>query len=347
MSYAPVESPHPAQFQASRVDAESLPVETREACDLPYGEFIERYVAANRPVVVRNAVSEWPALRKWTPEYFKRNFHDKQVAVAYGKSMPFDRFIDEMVASSRENPGPYMYRLFLHEHLPELLEDVVPQNAYAFPRRLASPLMPEKWRRPDGYLKLLMGSVGSKFPVMHFDAENMHATITEIYGDKEFVLFSPEDTPFMYANPQRPNHSLVDDPCLQDRERFPLLARATLYRTVLTPGDMVFVPSRWWHTARPLNPSISVGMNILDRSNWHGFAREVTAETRQHSRMKAGLVLAFFSMANMAMSACELLQKKAPRLSRLLGLPPRIAPASAEWARDPSLHPLDIRIPTS
>lgn len=182
---------------------------------------------------------------------------------------------------------------------------------------------------------------------MHYDAENAHATITEIYGDKEFVLFSPEDSPYMYANPRQPNHSLVDDPCRQDRERFPLLANATLYRTVLTPGDMVFVPSRWWHTARPLNPSVSVGMNILDTSNWHGFVDQVVGDMAYASPNKARLARVYFQFAHLAMSACERMQRNLPVLARLAALPARLAPASARWAPDPSLRPLRIRIPTA
>lgn len=332
---------------AERTQADALPLESRDADSLPYAEFVSDYIGRNRPVVVRHAVREWPVLRKWTPQYFHDRFAEHDVAVAYGQSMPFDAFIDAVLASSADKPGPYMYRLFLHEHLPALLPDLVPQNPHAFPRRLASPLMPARWRRPDGYLKLLVGGVGSKFPVMHFDMENMHATVTEIYGDKEFVMFSPDDTPYLYASPTRPNHSMVDDPCRQDREQYPLLARATLYRTVLGPGDMVFVPSRWWHTARPLNPSISVGMNILDRSNWQGFVDELIADIRQDSPAKARLAAAMFLAAHGAMSVCEAMQMHLPRLARLLGLPSWLAPAAAEWTRDPSLTPLHIRIPTA
>jgi len=344
-AYAAPATASPAH--AARTQAESMPIETREARDLPYAKFVTEYLGGNRPVVVRGAAGAWPALSKWTPEYFRERFSGRDVAVAYGKAMPFDAFIDAVLASTEENPGPYMYRLFLHEHMPELLADLVPQNVHAFPRRLASPLMPEKWRRPDGYLKLLVGSIGSRFPVMHFDAENMHATVTEIHGDKEFVMFSPEDTPYLYPSPVRANHSMVDDPCRQDRAAFPLLAHATLYRTVLTPGDMIFVPSRWWHTARPLNPSISVGMNILDASNWQGFVDDVVESIRETSPMKARLAAALFRAAHLAMSACEALQDKAPRLARLSRLPSRLAPASSAWTRDPSLHPLQIRIPTS
>ena len=34
-------------------------------------EFYRNYVAANRPVIIRNGLSQWPALSKWTLEYFE------------------------------------------------------------------------------------------------------------------------------------------------------------------------------------------------------------------------------------------------------------------------------------
>lgn len=257
-----------------------LPIEERQARELSYEVFLKDYVRANRPLIVRNATPAWPALEKWTPQFFKERFADRRVQVSYDESMAFSDFIDGVLASTVDSPGPYMYRLFLHEHLPEVLADLSPQNPYAFPRRFSSPLMMEYWRRPDGYLKLLIGGIGGRFPIMHYDGDNAHATITQIYGDKEFIVYAPSDTPYMYPSDKRDNHSLIDDPHLQDLERFPLLAKATQYRNVLRPGDMVFVPCRWWHTARALSPSISVGMNLLDESNWRGFVAEACEPIR-------------------------------------------------------------------
>lgn len=279
-------------------------------------------------------------MKKWTPLHFKERFGAKPVAISYDKSMPFDAFVDAVINSSDERPGPYMFRSFLHESLPELLPDVIPQNKYAFCGRHASPLMPEKWHRPDGYLKLLIGGVGSKFPVMHFDGENSHAFITQIYGDKEFVVFAPSDGQFLYPG-DYPNQSLVDDPIMQDRARFPLLEKATPYRSVLGPGDMVFVPARWWHAARAKTTSISVCTNMLDRSNWQGFVADVAG-----SRRKLPLKIRL-TAAEWVMRGCENLQIRRPRLARKLVLPRLIAPISAEVAAEPSRQQLRIRIPTA
>jgi Cupin-like domain len=331
----------------ARTAASWLPIERVDGDKLSYDDFLARYMHGNRPVVISNVGRGWAAMRTWTPENFKTRFGSQAVAIGYGRDMPFDQFIDEVLASSAEKPGPYMYRSFLHEVLPELLPDVRPQVKFSFPRRYASPLMPEKWRRPDGYLKLLVGGVGSKFPVMHFDGENSHAGIVQIYGEKEFVVFPPEDSQYLYPRSALPNHSMVDDPVMQDRARFPLLAKATLYRTVLKPGDMIFVPARWWHAARALSTSISTCTNMLDPSNWKGFQDEVVAvEATKNSESAARALGKRLTLIDKVLTRLEDFQRRSPALARALVLPAMIAPLSAETAPDPSRRQLRIRIPT-
>lgn len=321
----------------------TLPVATRGSEDLPYQDFVEQYVLTGTPVVVNRAFSDWPAMRKWTPAFFKERFSDRLVNVSYREKLPFAEFIDRAEASTAEKPGPYMYRLFLHEQLPEVLPDVSPQCRYAFPRRFASPLMPRYWRRPDGYQKLLIGGVGGQFPVMHFDGENVHATISQIYGEKEFILFAPGDTPYLYPRPDQPNQSLVPDPLHPDAEMFPLLEKATCYRTVLRPGDMVFVPNGWWHTARALSMSISIGMNMLERSNWAGFVREVTyGQTGGRAMLKRQ----YLSGLGGVLSAIETAQRLVPGMANALKLT-ELAPVTAVGIPDPALRPLRIELPTA
>jgi hypothetical protein len=328
-----------------RVAATFLPVERRTSADLPYDAFLREFVHRNRPVVVSNSIDAWPAMTRWTPEYFKSRFGSKMVNISYDKVMRFDDFIDGVLASTEEKPGPYMYRLFLYEHLREVLDDVTPQNPYAFPRRYASPLMLAAWRRPDGYLKLLIGGVGGKFPFMHFDGDNAHATITEVYGDKEFILYAPEDGAYLYPRADLENQSQVDNPRNQDLERFPLLAKATQYRTVLKPGDTVFVPARWWHTARALTPSISTCTNIVDRSNWDGYVSWIAAPTRGRSPARQRMKKAYLSVLGRVLSAVEDVQDRAPGIAKRLGLP-EISPVDSVVARDPATTDWTIKVPT-
>lgn len=336
---------------AGDIDSEARPetrtrrrvaLERRAAADLPYQAFVRDYVARNRPVVVENALQACAAAQRWTPQFFRERFAARRIQVSPSEQMTFADFIDAVLASREDAPGPYMYRLFIGPHLPELLPDLEPLNPYAFPRRLASPLMPRQWRRPDGYLKLLIGGVGGRFPFLHYDLENAHATITEIYGDKEFILYPPEDAAYLYPKPDMPNQSTIPDVQRVDMRRFPLYAQATQYHTVLHPGDMVFVPSRWWHGARALSPSISICQNVLDRSNWGGYVDELCSrrsglpEAKRHAKRAyltaLGGVLSMLERWPRRAAASAAESESAGRIARLAPVSCAEAGDSTTWA---------------
>ena len=320
-----------------------LAIDMVRAQDLPYNEFLNEYVRKSRPVVIADSVREWPALTRWTPGYFRDKFGDQTVQVSYTKRMPMRDFVDAVEASTVDAPGPYLYRLFIHDHLPQLLADLRPQNAYAFAGRHTSPLMPERWRRPDGFLKLLMGGVGSKFPVMHYDLEHAHAEITEIYGDKEFYLFPPEDGDKLYPRPTQKNWSQVENPAAPDLSRFPRMAEATAYRAVLKPGQTIFIPMLWWHAARPLSISISVCTALMDRSNRPGFVEDV-CDRSKNSAAKIALKRFYLTGAGSVMQVMENLQTATPLLAKRLKFPSALSAASPDFAKDPSETPMKFRL---
>jgi hypothetical protein len=299
------------QNGAVHAPREVLPIERRVAADLPYQEFFRQYVTVNRPVIIEGAVPQWRALRTWNPEFFKSNFGSKQVAVTYGVSQRLGDVIDAVMASTVERPGPYLHRVIIHQDMPELLPDLTPENVYGFPGRYASPLMPHRFRRPDGYLKLLIGGAGGKFPLMHFDSDNANAAITEIFGDKEFVLFSPQDTRFVYPSSEGSNASLVDNLEQPDWERFPLLRKATEYRGTIRPGETIFVPAGWWHSARVINTSISVCLNMLHAPNWRGFIDECCRAQGVHWAARDAKRL-YLEATGAIMNAAENLQIRYP-----------------------------------
>lgn len=284
------------------------PIERRSAATLPYQAFVDKFVLTNRPVIISDAVPQWNALRTWTPQLFKERFGSRLVEVTYGISMNLADLIDAVLASTPEEPGPYLHRVIIHQHMPELLADLQPENEYSFPRRYCSPLMPRRFRRPDGYLKLLIGGPGGKFPLMHYDADNAHAMITEIYGDKEFVLFSPSDTRYVYPSPGSSHTSEIDDIGNPDLDRFPLLTRAVEYCGIIHPGEAIFVPCGWWHSAHVLTTSISVCMNMMEAASWDGFISECCSLEKSVTP-KAVAKRIYLEAVGDIMSAVEKLQK--------------------------------------
>jgi hypothetical protein len=311
-------------------NAAIVPVPRIHARDLPYRRFIDEFVARNRPVVVIDAAQDWPALATWTPEYFKSKYGAQTVEVTYGVKQQLAEVMDGVLASTAAKPGPYLHKVIIHQHMPSLLPDLEPENIYAFPMRFCSPLMPQRFRRPDGYLKLLIGGVGGKFPLMHFDSDNSHATITEIYGDKEFVLFAPEDTAYIYPHANSPSTSQIDDLDRVDLNKFPDFPKATQYRAVISPGETIFIPSRWWHSARVVTTSVSVCTNSMYSTNWSGFVN-LSCDSATGSTAKFAKRL-YLGLAGKVMSAVEKLQHQFPGsgLIRYLG---QLSPATPSARR--------------
>jgi ribosomal protein L16 Arg81 hydroxylase len=129
-----------------------------------------------------------------------------------------------------------------------------------------------------------IGGKGAQFPMLHYDNWHTHAFLMQLYGDKEYIVFSPEQTPFMYPRPGlQMNKSRIDDVLGPDQVEFPLFDRAEGVRFELHPGETLFVPGGWWHTARILSPSVTVSVNGLNRSNSAAFRNDYCAHIAQRS----------------------------------------------------------------
>ena len=81
-----------------------------------------------------------------------------------------------------------------------------------------------------------------------------------------------------------------------DLAEYPLYAKTTPIKFVLQPGETLFIPSGWWHTARSLTPSISVAFDQLCASNW-GFFKRDCLRMRKASGVKRLIAAGALNMA--------------------------------------------------
>ncbi len=70
-----------------------------------------------------------------------------------------------------------------------------------------------------------------------------------------------------------------------DSDRFPLFDNATGVRFTLHPGETLFIPSGWWHTARILSPSITVSINGANAANWSNFRKDFCRDYAQGRKL--------------------------------------------------------------
>lgn len=262
---------------------------------LSYEEFAKKHLFANYPVVIGDACEGWAAKGKFTPAFFKERYSDRDVSID-GKTYKLGDYIDWMLTGTEENPAPYPCTLQIERDYPELMPDVQPRLKYALPDRIHNKFLPNRLLSGANTLEIFFGSPGAQFPYVHYDYMSLHAYITQLYGQKEFTVIPPDQTAYVYPKPGNTWVSEVNDIRNPDLEKYPLFAKATPVTFVVGPGETLFIPCGWWHTARSLTPTISVALDCLNASNWKNFMQEVDTNMQQRKPQLAKAVKTYLSV---------------------------------------------------
>jgi hypothetical protein len=240
-------------------------IERRNA--LSPASFQRDFVRENRPVVITGVADQWPAIRHWTPSYFATMFPTASVVYTAWesgnpKNDPTDyyqhrrkhrtqlgSFINSMNTEADFSRN-YLTQFPVFRELPELAEDIGALDQYMqVPRSLQS-----RFRKPP---TMWLGPAGTVTPI-HFDgADNL---LVQIYGRKKLILVPPCQSSCLYYPCLRLGHVHyspvdVEDP---DLDQFPAYRGATPAEVTLEPGEILFIPVRWWHHARSLDQAISL-----------------------------------------------------------------------------------------
>ncbi len=246
-----------------------------ERCrNLPYRIFEQEFLKPNKPVIFEDAIDHWAALGKWTPEFFRENYQHMNIGI---NNLTMGEFIDEVLASPATQPEnlPYFRNAAIREWFPELQKDVDPLPVFMQPNWFNNRLIPARIR--EGRTDLFIGGVGSKFPYLHWDNYHGYAFLFQIYGEKEYIIFPPDQGPLLYPKKNArnvANVSTIPDIENADYDKFPLFLKATPIRCTLKAGEGMFMPAGWWHTAKMLSPSITVSSNTANAWNWDALKKD-------------------------------------------------------------------------
>jgi len=230
-------------------------------------EFHRRFVRMNHPVVITGVADSWKAIKHWSPDYFGSAFADAKVSFTAWESTnlandPTDyyekrrrlgtrlgNFID-LMKTEKDFSRNYITQFPVFRDIPLLREDVEPLDEYT---RVPAALRSRFTKAPTMWL----GPAHTVTPV-HFDgADNL---LVQIFGRKKLILIPPAQSEKLYYPCLRLGHVHyspvdVEDP---DLEQFPKFRDATLFEVTLEPGEILFIPVRWWHHARSLETAISL-----------------------------------------------------------------------------------------
>ncbi len=243
-------------------------VDRVDVANMTRERFRSEYLARARPVVIVDGAAAWKA-RRWTFEHLKQVGGDQQVVITHSLvpvfhqdaerlGMSFAEAVDTIV-SRRDGTYYYLVQQSLAAVLSELLQDIPRPELLDDDTTIA-------------LTNLWFGSDGCITPLHHDRADNF---LVQILGTKRVTLFSPEETARLYPDEGGARHVSrvnVFDP---DLGRFPLYAEAVGRGLVaaLNPGDMLFIPKRWWHAVETVSTSVSV-------NSWWRTAEDTAFEAR-------------------------------------------------------------------
>lgn len=232
-----------------------IPIERRTG--LTRDEFIEQYLKPKKPVVFTDLAKDWPAMQKWTFEFFKENLGDLEVPVVgpdyhkpgpnymkSGMTMKFREYLDLI------QKGPTEYRIFLWnvlDHAKELTADV------------SNPTICDGW--VDNYPFMFFGGAGA-VTNLHYDIDCSNVFHTHFWTRKHIVLFDQGQNPFLYQHPYTVQSHV--NPLQPDYDKYPALRKAVGHETILYHGETLFIPSMWWHYIVYMDGGYSISLRSRD-----------------------------------------------------------------------------------
>ena len=245
---------------------------------LSVSDFVSEFLQKNRPVVVTGAMQDWKALKEWRPESLSSRFGSQQVQVYgdlfrlaaitslseylnkhFGKppggasSAPYVRWYCHMAKDERV---PWADEIFDQFRDDWARPSFFPSSSFVLPFCPESgSLDPSRdWFPARG---LFISAQGARTR-LHKDPWCSDALLCQVFGKKKFVMYDPSQAAFLTHSGKTVD---IEAPDLNVFPDFPR-ARATLQGT-LEPGEIMLVPSGWFHHFNSVTDSISLTWNFV------------------------------------------------------------------------------------
>ncbi|ODN03338.1 Lysine-specific demethylase 8 [Orchesella cincta] len=225
-------------------------------------EFLS-FMNTETPALLSDTINHWPALNKWNVEYIHRVAGFRTVPVEVGqkytsedwtqKVMTIDEFINKYMKPSTEIKCPddigYVAQYHLFRQLPELGKDIrVPE--YCTLGSISD--------NENVEINAWFGPADTISPT-HYDPN--HNILVQIFGSKIIRLFPPSESSKLKPHPES---SLLFNTSQLDVEQddlfvaHPEMKNAKHCDIILNAGEALYIPPKWWHYVKSLEPSFSV-----------------------------------------------------------------------------------------
>jgi len=227
-------------------------------------DFVNNYKCCNKPVLIKNALSHWPAIsensnRHWSVSYLQKVTGYRTVPIEIGSRytdddwtqtmMTVNDFVNKYVLNKSQNVKGYLAQHNLFDQIPELRDDFdIPEYCYT-----------GEDDSDDTAINIWFGPSETVSP-LHTDPK--HNCLCQVFGKKYVRLYTEDQSEYLSAfeNGILSNTSEID--IEQDEssiaKSFPMFSKARGYECILEEGDILYIPPRCWHFVKSLSTSCSL-----------------------------------------------------------------------------------------
>ncbi len=222
-------------------------------------DFDRNYLSKYRPVVFAGGANRWPATKKWSFDFFRKQNSDFTVTLEEGNVMQetttfrditFRDYLNEIESPNQENGRVAYLSVFnIFQHFPDLANDV------------DFSMMAQK-----KLINHAAGWIGPGGTVTGYHIDRADNLLVQIVGRKFVKLVSPDQSKRMYPSSKYDSNTLMSSVNADEYNdaKFPEFAKVDALYAIIEPGDILFIPRGWWHYVRALDPSISVNNFGID-----------------------------------------------------------------------------------
>jgi hypothetical protein len=223
-------------------------------------EFVEKYYKPQRPVIIENLAKDWDAYEKWNIEYFQEH--------AGGQMVPL--YNSEPTKGKQNSAAPVM-EMKLYDYLEMIKKEPTDLRIFFYNILDNMPELLKDIKYPDLGLKyfkrlpvMFFGGGGSRV-LPHYDMDLSDLIHFHFHGHKRVILFSPEQTKYLYKVPFAVHNLESIDMDNPDFTKYPALQKVEGLFAEMKHGDGLYMPSGYWHYIKYLDGGFSITLRALPR----------------------------------------------------------------------------------